>query len=324
MRRFLGRRAITSVVCILLVLVINFCMIHMAPGDPARLLVGTETPSQEQIDAITVKYGLDKPLPVQFLRYVGNLLKGDLGVSYYTNEPVGELIGRRLGYTALLTLTGLALAVVIGTLLGIFCSRRVGGKLDTVLTAVTSLIDSFPSFWLALMLILIFASKLGWLPFSGLVSIRDEYTGFKRVLDIARHMVLPVSTLTLLSIPYFFRISRSAMIQALGEDFILTLRASGMPEQRILSKYVFRNAILPTVAAVSIFMAFAVTGSALVEIVFSWPGMGSFMMTSISRRDYPVLMGIYLMLSVSVAVVMIFVDILYSILDPRVSLNSKS
>jgi peptide/nickel transport system permease protein len=128
-----------------------------------------------------------------------------------------------------------------------------------------------------------------------------------------------VTTLTVLELPYFFRISRSAMIQTLGEDFIVTLRATGMREGKIFRRYVFRNAILPTVTAVSIFMAYAVTGSALVEIVFSWPGMGSYIMTSISRRDYPVLMGIYLMLSLSVAVVMIVVDLLYAMLDPRVS-----
>ena len=141
---------------------------------------------------------------------------------------------------------------------------------------------------------------------------------------LPRHLVLPVTTLTLLEVPYFFRISRSSMIQTLSEDFIVTLRATGMPEKRIFRKYVFRNALLPVVTAVSIYMAYAVTGSALVEIVFSWPGMGSYIMTSISRRDYPVLMGIYLMLSLSVAVVMIAVDLFYAILDPRVSHVSKS
>lgn len=323
MFRYLGRRTITAIICVLLVLVLNFGLIHFAPGDPARLLVGTETPSAEQIEVITQKYGLDQPLPVQFFKYVSNLLKGDMGVSYYTNEPVSQLIGERLKYTLLLTVTGLVLAVVIGTLLGIYCSRKVGGWLDTIVSAIASLIDSFPSFWLGLMLILIFATNLKWLPFSGLVNIRENYQGWDRVLDIMKHMILPVSTLTLLNIPYFFRISRAAMVQAMGEDFITTLRATGMKEDRIMSKYVFRNAILPTVTAVSISMAYVVTGSALVEIVFSWPGMGSYIMTAISRRDYPVLMGIYLMLSITVAVVMIFIDIMYATLDPRVSYDNK-
>ncbi len=319
MRQYLGKRTITAVICVMLVLVINFALIRLAPGNPARLLVGTETPSEEQVQLITEKYGLDKPLPVQFLRYAGNLLHGDMGVSYYTNEPVSTLIAQRLGNTALLTLTSLALAVMLGILMSIACVRRVGGKLDNALTGITYFFDSFPSFWLGLMLMLVFASVLKLLPYSGMIDVRQSYKGFRHVLDVARHMVLPVTTLTVLELPYFFRISRSGMIQTLGEDFIATLRATGMREGRIFRKYVFRNAILPTVTAVSIFMAYAVTGSALVEIVFSWPGMGSYIMTSISRRDYPVLMGIYLMLSLSVAVVMIAVDLLYAMLDPRVS-----
>ena len=213
----------------------------------------------------------------------------------------------------------LALAVVLGVLMSIACVRRVGGKLDNFLTGITYLFDSFPSFWLGLMLMLVFASILKLLPYSGMIDVRENYKGFRHALDVARHMILPVTTLTVLELPYFFRISRSAMIQTLGEDFIVTLRATGMREGKIFRKYVFRNAILPTVTAVSIFMAYAVTGSALVEIVFSWPGMGSYIMTSISRRDYPVLMGIYLMLCLSVAVVMIAVDLLYAMLDPRVS-----
>lgn len=324
MRRYLGRRTITALVCVVLVLVINFALIHLAPGNPARLLVGTETPSEEQVQAITVKYGLDQPLPVQFLRYVGNLLRGDMGVSYYTNEPVAELIAGRLGNTALLTLTSLILAVLLGILMSIACVRRVGGKLDNFLSGITYFCDAFPSFWLGLMLMLVFASILRWLPFSGMIDVRQSYKGFGYALDVARHMVLPVMTLTILELPYFFRISRSAMIQTLGEDFIVTLRASGMSEKKIFRKYVFRNAILPTVTAVSIYMAYVVTGSALVEIVFSWPGMGSYIMTSISRRDYPVLMGIYLMLSMSVAVVMVAVDLLYATLDPRVSHKNRA
>lgn len=324
MRRYLGKRAITALVCVLLVLVINFSLIRLAPGDPARLLVGTETPSEEQVQQITQRYGLDKPVPVQFFIYVGNLLRGDLGVSYYTNEPVLDLILGKLGNTAILSLAGLLLSVCIGTLLGIVCARKMGGKLDNFISGITYFIDSFPSFWLGLMLMLIFAVHLDILPKSGMFSVRENYQGLRHALDVLKHMTLPLATLTILQIPYFFRISRSAMIQTMGEDFIVTLRASGMNERRIFRKYVFRNSILPTITAVSIFMAYVVTGSALVEIVFSWPGMGSFVMTNIGRRDYPVLMGIYLMLSISVAVVMIVVDVLYSVLDPRVSHGNRA
>ena len=324
MRRYLGKRAISALVCVLLVLIINFLIIRLAPGDPARLLVGTENPSAEQVRLITEKHGLDKPIYIQFARYLGNLLQGDLGVSYYTNEPVTGLILDKLGNTAILSLTALALSVTLGTLGGIACARRVGGKLDNLLSGICYFADSFPSFWLGLMLMLVFAVKLDILPKHGMFNMRENYTGFQHMLDVMYHMILPGITLTILQLPYFFRISRAAMIQTMGEDFITTLRASGMPERRIFRKYIFRNSILPTVTAISIYMAYVVTGSALVEIVFSWPGMGSYIMTAISRRDYPVLMGIYLMLSISVAVVMICVDLLYSVLDPRVSHTNRA
>jgi peptide/nickel transport system permease protein len=324
MRRYLGKRAITAVISVLLVLVINFTIIRLAPGDPARLLVGTENPTAEQVELITKKYGLDQPVYMQFLKYLGNLLKGDMGVSYYTNEPVSKLIAEKLGYTALLTLTALVIAVVLGTWAGIACARHIGGKLDNFVASITYIIDGFPSFWLGLMLMLVFASILGILPYSGVMNIRESYTGMRRVLDVAEHMILPVSTLAILHFPYYFRISRSSMIQTLGEEYMTTLWVAGMPKKRIFRKYAFRNAILPTVTAVSIHMAYIVTGSALVEIVYSWPGMGSYVMQSISRRDYPVLMGIYLMLSVSVAVMMIVIDVLYAVLDPRISHATKN
>lgn len=324
MGRFLRKRTITAIVSVILVLAINFIIIRAAPGDPARLLVGTETPSAEQVADITAKYGLDKPLYMQFIIYVGNLLKGDMGVSYYTNEPVFDLILERFGNTMVITLLPLFLSVLIGTAAGIVCSRRVGGKLDNFIAGITYIIDGFPSFWLGLMMMLLFADKLKWFPYSGMVNIRVAHTStLDYLLDVGYHLVLPVATLVILSFPYFFKISRSAMVQTMGEDFITTLRATGMPERRIFNKYVFRNAILPTLTAVGIRMAYAVTGSALVEIVFSWPGMGSYVMQAIGRRDYPVLMGIYLMLSLSVAIMMILVDIMYSVLDPRVS-HSKS
>lgn len=323
MSRYLGRRILTGVLCIFAALCINFAIIHAAPGNPIRLLVGKDNPNPEIIAQLTEKYGLDQPKLVQFGKYVGNLLKGDMGVSIYTNEPVSKMIVNRMGPTAMLALTAAILAALIGTAIGIFCARRVGTKLDTIMGSVSYLFDSTPSFWLGLMLILIFASTLHILPTSGMIDMRASNEGFAKTLDIMKHMILPVSALTLTLVPYYFRIARSSIIQIMGEDFITTLRATGMPEKRIFRKYIFRNAILPTITVFGIQMAYLVTGSAIVEIVFSWPGMGSFVMMAITRRDYPLLMGIYLVLSISVAVMMIVVDVLYSALDPRISHETK-
>ena len=181
MRRYLGKRTITAIISVLLVLVINFTIIRLAPGDPARLLVGTEAPSAEQVELITKKYGLDKPVYVQFLKYLGNLVRGDLGSSYYTNEPVAKLIGEKLGYTALLTLTALLIAVLLGTWAA-SPARGHRRRLDNFVGSITYVIDGFPSFWLGLMLMLVFASVLGILPYSGIMNIRENYTGFRRVL----------------------------------------------------------------------------------------------------------------------------------------------
>ncbi len=318
MRSYLGKRVITGILCIFAALCINFILIHAAPGNPARLLIGSEHPDPVLVANMTEKFGLDKPLIIQFQKYVFQLLKGDLGVSYYTNEPVAKLIGERFAATALLVITSIVLAVGIGLFLGILSARKAGGKMDTFFGSFSYLFDAIPSFWLGLMAILLFASKLKLLPSSGMVNVREDYEGMAHVLDVLKHLILPAMTLTFGLFPYYYRITRSSMIQVLGEEFITTLRAAGMPEKKIFRKYVFRNAILPTVTSIGIQLAYLVTGAAIAEIVFSWPGMGSFIMTAISRRDYPVLMGIYLVLSISVVIMMLVVDILYSVLDPRV------
>lgn len=325
MAKYLGKRILTGLLCILVALVLNFVLIQSAPGDPIRILAGKDNPNPELISRLTEKYGLDKSKPEQFLVYAGNLLMGDLGDSLYTGEPVSDIILNKLGPTMLLALTSAIIALIIGTLLGLFSARRVGSLFDGMIGSVSYLFDSTPSFWLGLMLSLVFASILKVLPSYGMVNPRADYTGFvPYALDVMLHMVLPVATLSLTLIPYYFRIARSSVIQVMGEDFITTLRATGMPERKIFNKYVFRNAILPTVTVFGIQLAYLVTGSAIVEIVFSWPGMGNQIMTEIARRNYPVLMGIYLVLSVSVAVMMIIVDLLYMALDPRIGHAGKS
>ncbi|MBR4420995.1 MAG: ABC transporter permease, partial [Erysipelotrichaceae bacterium] len=169
--------------------------------------------------------------------------------------------------------------------------------------------------------ILLFASILKWFPTYGMYSVRGNYTGIKKVLDVMKHMFLPVTTLVLIDIPYFFRIARSSVLQTMSEDFIMTLRATGMSERKIFNKYVMRNAIIPTITVFGITLAYMITGVAMIEIVFAWPGMGRLMLDSITRRDYPTLSAIYLMLSISVAVMTIVVDIVYAWIDPRIRIE---
>lgn len=315
---YLRKRIFTGILIVFVSLSINFALVHMAPGNPISILAGKDNPSPEMIQELTQKYGLNQPVYIQFANYVGTLLKGDLGYSILSNEPVGELIMKRVGPTLLLSLIGLLLAIIIGTMLGIYAARKKGSVFDTVMCGISYVFDSTPGFWLGLMLILVFSSTLKLLPTSGMTDLRAGHTGMAHYIDVLVHLILPLITVVLIQIPYFFRIARSSVIQVMAEDFITTLRATGMNESRIFRKYVFKNAILPTITVVGISLAYVISGVAIIEIVFAWPGMGRLLLDSIMKRDYPLLMGIYLILSVSIAVCMILIDIVYALIDPRI------
>lgn len=318
MRRYVCKRILLALITVSVALVINFALIHLAPGDPTKVLAGSGHPSPEMEAALTVKYGLDQPLYVQFFSYVKNLLQGDLGTSYVYNQPITKLIADRFGPSSLLALTSAILAAVLGTLLGLVTVSRRGSLLDRISNIISYFFYSMPSFWLGMMAILIFSTALKILPTSGMVSLRASYTGMAHVLDVMKHMVLPVGTLTLIQIPVYLRIFRTSVDQTMTEDFITTFRAVGMDEKKIFRRYVFKNSILPTITVFGINLAYTVMGSALIEVVFAWPGIGRMMLDAIGKRDYPLLMGIYLVLSISVALVTMVTDLVYAAVDPRI------
>lgn len=220
--------------------------------------------------------------------------------------------------TVILGLASLLISFIVGTAMGIFCARRDGSRIDSLLSMLSYATDAMPSFWLGLMLMIIFATKLNLLPSQGMFDVRAGYTGLRYILDVAHHLILPCLTLVLITMSGYFRITKSSILQVTSEDFITTMRATGMSERKIFNKYIFRNAILPTVTMLGISVAFLITGVSLIEIVFSWPGMGRLTLTAITQRDYPTLMGIYLVMNVSVVIVMIITDIVYAVLDPRI------
>jgi len=318
MKRYLGRRAMTGILMVLISVCVNFTLVRLAPGDPIRIMAGTDNPNLEQIAVMTEKYGLDKSIPEQFVLFVQGILRGDLGFSYLNDEPVLDLIMQKLGATLMLSLTAMVISVIIGTFLGVQAARRNGSWFDRIVCSISYVFDSTPGFWLGMMMMLLFSSRLRWFPTSGMVDLRAGYTGFRRILDIAYHLVLPVTTLVLVQVPYYFRIARSSVLQVMSEDFITTFKATGMSRKKIFNKYVFKNAILPTITVVGMSVAFLLMGSVLLETVFSWPGMGRLLMGSINKRDYPVLTGVYFILSCSVAIMMIVVDIIYGMVDPRI------
>lgn len=318
MSKYIIKRLFMGVITVLLVFSINFIIIRLAPGDPITTLLGKEGQNPIMRAALEEKYGLNKPLPTQFFLYLKNAVTGDFGRSIIYNRPVIEMIVERIVATLLLVLTAAVLALIIGTLVGILAARFEGSILDVICSGAAYVFNAMPAFWLGLMLILILASRIGFLPTYGMNSVRVNYTGIAYVLDVAKHMILPVGTLFLIMFPAYFRIAKSSILQVANEDYITMLRATGMNEKKIFNKYIMRNAILPTITIFGISMAYLVTGVALIEIVFAWPGTGRLMLTAINQRDYPTLMGIYLIMSISIAVVMVLVDIVYALFDPRI------
>ncbi len=323
MKKYVFRRLCTGFLAVAVVFVLNFFIIKAAPGSPVEILAGRDNPSQQLIDNLNEKYGFNQPLYIQLVKYVSNILKGDLGDSIIYNENILKIIMDKMGTSLLLTLTAIIFAVIIGTAAGLFSATHQRGIVDKVFTSTSYILNSMPSFWLAIMFIMVFATHLGWFPTSGYSDIRHTYTGIRHVLDVMHHLFLPVLTMTLLQLPIYFKIAKSSVIQVLSEDFITTFKATGMNKKKIYNKYVFRNAILPIITVFGISLAFVITGSVLVETVFSWPGTGRVMMNAIMNRDYPLIMGIYLILSLSISIMMLLVDLVYAYIDPRIRNSYK-
>ncbi len=318
MGKYIGKRVVAGIFTIIIAFTLNFIIINLAPGDPIKTLMGKETDDPQLRAALEKKHGLDKPLPIQYVNYLKTAMKGDLGTSIIYNRPVSEMIAEKLPATILLVLTAAILSLVIGTSMGIVAARREGSIIDIIFSGFSYILNSMPSFWLGLMFIIIFSSKLKILPTCGMTNPRASLTGKAYVMDVIKHMILPVGTLILVEIPLYFRIAKSSVLQVTNEDFILTLKAAGMDEKKMFNKYIFKNAILPTITIFGISMAYLITGVALIEIVFAWPGTGRLVLTAINQRDYPTLMGMYLIMSISIAIVMIIVDVVYAVLDPRI------
>lgn len=304
---------------LLAVVVLNFLLIQMAPGDPVSVIVGEMGGASEELIArMRAEYGLDQPLHVQLGVYVWKILHGDFGFSYYFKEPVLSLILQRLPATILLVVTALAVAVLVGTLLGIFSARRPRGPLNYLVTLVSLAGYSAPVFWTGLMLVILFSSILPLFPVSGMADVRGAETFLGSVVDIAHHLVLPAVTLASIYIAIYSRLSRATMLDVLGADYIRTARAKGLSERRVVYGHALRNALIPVVTMVGLQFGQLFAGAVLVETVFNWPGLGRLAFESILRRDYPTLLGILFFSAILVVVANILTDIAYGLVDPRI------
>lgn len=313
------RKSANAAALLLAVLVLNFAMIHLAPGDPVETLVGEmggATP--ELIAQLRRSMGLDRPLHVQIALYVGNVLQGDFGHSYYYDQPVLDLILARIGPTLLLVTTALFSATVIGTLLGVFSAQRRSSWLSHLVTVLSLAGFSAPVFWVGIMLILLLSVAVPIFPIAGMSDATGSESTLGYVLDVARHLVLPALTLGLIYLAFYSRLSRASMLEVLGSDYVRTARAKGLPRRLVIYKHALRNAILPVVTFAGLQFGQVISGAVLVETVFAWPGLGTLAFDSILRRDTPTLLGILFFSALMVVVMNMATDLVYRRIDPRI------
>ncbi len=310
--RYIFRRGVESVATILGVLVLNFILIHSAPGDPAVIMAG-EYATPDILAATRHQWGLDQPIYMQLWIYLSGVVHGNLGFSLRYNQPVLSIIMSRVPNTLALILPALILGPVIGVILGAMSAKRVGSKFDTVLQVVSVTFYSIPTFFLGLLLLEFFTVQYNIFPTLG-----EGLVG--SIGSILWHIALPVITLlTAWTIPIFVRLGRASMLETLGEDYITTSKAIGYPDSTIYYRHALRNALLPSVTMMGILVGTIFMGSVLVETVFTWPGLGLLLFEAITARDYPLIMGVFTIVAVFVSIAMLVTDLVYAYLDPRVT-----
>ena len=317
--RYTLNHLLQGLALVLAVVVLNFLLVHAAPGDPVETIAGASGGMSDELKAqLRSQYGLDRPLPVQLGVYLGKVVQGDLGYSYFFNLPVTQLILERLPATLLLVLTSVLAAFLIGTTLGVLASRRPNGWLSQLVTVLSLVGFAAPVFWTGMMLVILFASVLPVFPVSGLRAADSTATGLALLPDVLYHLVLPASTLALVYLAQYSRLSRASMLDVLGSDFIRTARAKGLADRVVLYKHALRNAVLPVVTMLGLQFGNVIAGAILVETVFNWPGLGRLAFESVLRRDYPTILGVLLFSSIVVVVMNLLTDLCYRLIDPRI------
>lgn len=324
MSRFVIARLGWAIPVIIAILVINFLIIHIVPGDPVQALVGDFPSPPGYVEQVRHDFGLDQPLTTQLWLYLVHLAHGNLGFSFANRQPVLPLILQRAEFTLLLIVPALILASIVGVVLGLVAAPRAGSLYDGAITAVSLIGFSVPIFWLGQILVIIFAIHLRVLPAQGMVSLRLPLDGFAYLRDLLWHLVLPAFSVTIYYIAIVARVARASMITALSQDFVLTAKAKGLSRSRVMWRHVLPNALIPVATVIGYNFGYSLTGAILVEIVFAWPGLGNLFISSIGNRDYPVLQGIFLLTAIAVVVTNVLTDMLYATLDPRVRATGVS
>lgn len=322
MLRYLSQKILYLVLTLVAVVATNFVLFHLMPGDPVTHIARGQHLDAEAIARLRTYYGLDQPMVSQFVTYLQNLVKGDLGYSYTYQASVGPIVVKALANTLILVTISTLLVIILGVLIGVFAASRRGSRTDGGLVIGSLVFWSLPTFWVGMLLIFLFAVTLGWFPIAGMYTADALYpTVFTRIADLARHLVLPTVAMVLVDIAQFVLITRSSLLATLSEDYMTTARAKGLTPRRVLWRHGVRNALLPVVTATTLYASATVGGTIQVETVFSWPGMGQLIYLSVIRRDYPVMEACFLIFAVVVVLANFASDLVYRLLDPRVRLT---
>jgi peptide/nickel transport system permease protein len=298
----------------LLITIITFLIISMAPGDPVNMFINPETKSAVDLDMVRHEFGLDKPLPVRYVVWLGNILKGNFGESYFYGRPVGSMLKEVLPNTIVLSLFSMLFGLIIAIPAGIISAVKRNSFIDYFFSTVAFIGVSLPSFWFGLMLILVFSLKLGWLPSSGLRSNFDHF----ELMDRIKHLILPVIVLGMGDMASNLRYMRGAMLDVINQDYIRTARSKGLSQTKVIFKHALRNALLPVITLIGFMIPGLIGGAAITETIFSWPGLGRMVVEANFTRDYPVIMGELVLVSLLVVIGSLVADILYAFADPRI------
>jgi peptide/nickel transport system permease protein len=324
MSRYVTQRLLHTVVVLLGVSLLTFALIHMTPGDPVLVMLGTDATPGE-LERLRHLLGLDQPLYVQYAQYIGRLLAGQMGDSIFQHQPVTKLIGDRFPATVELTLAAMSIAIVVGMLAGIISAVVPYSLFDISAMLVALGGVAMPVFWLGMLVILLFSLDLGWLPSFGrgepIVQAVQYFirTGNPEdVVDSLKHLVLPAITLGAFSAALISRLVRSSLLEVLGQDYVRTARAKGLAARQVVTRHALRNALIPVVTVIGIQMGTLLGGAVLVETIFAWPGIGRLLIGAISQRDYPLVQGIVMITALIVSLINLGVDLLYGVINPRV------
>lgn len=319
MKQALIQRVILGVILIIAVMVLNFFLLQAAPGDVVDAMLAEAGGGDPELAArLRQQYGLDQPLYIQLIKYLGQVCRGDLGYSFYYDQSVAALLIGHLPTTLMLTLSALVLAVIIGTLFGVYAALKPNGIFSNFVTVLSLFGYATPVFWLGMIILLVFALYLPLFPAFGIRSWPQPENTFDRILDMIHHLVLPTFTLAILYLASYSRISRASMLDVLGSDYIRTARTKGLSEFRVIFKHALKNAAMPVVTLAGLQLAQVFSGAVLVETVFSLPGVGPLLYESIVRRDFPVILGVLFGAATTTIVANIITDIIYRWMDPRI------